>query len=120
MSQVVNAIYEDGVFKPIEKIGSLKTKIVRLEIKSIDEKEPSVQRWMKEMVSKHTRKKITPESIFTNGLNIKDYLNLTEEKREDLWTRWYKESEKKVAKIEAKELKSDRHLKGTVTFCLVL
>lgn len=107
MSHVINAIFEDGVFKPTEKIESLKGKFVKLEILSIDEKEIPVQQWMKKMMDKHTEQKITPESIFADGLTIKDYLNLTEGEQESLWNKWYNESKRKTAKIEAKELKVD-------------
>jgi len=107
MPHVITAIFEDGVFKPTEEIGSLKGKFVKLEILPIDEKEIPVQQWMKKMMNKHTEKKITPESIFADGFTIKDYLNLTEGEKESLWNKWYNESERKSAKIEAKELKVD-------------
>jgi predicted DNA-binding antitoxin AbrB/MazE fold protein len=107
MSHVITAIFEDGVFKPTEEIGSLKGKFVKLEIVPIDEKDMPVQQWIKKLMDKDSRKKITPESIFADGLTVKDYLNLTEGEKESLWNKWYNESKRKSAKIEAKELKVD-------------
>ena len=107
MSHVINAGFEDGVFKPTEEVVSLKGKFVKLEIMPIDEKEIPVEQWMKKMMSKHTEKKITPESIFADGLTVKDYLDLTEGEKESIWNKWYNESKRESAKIEAKELKVD-------------
>ncbi|HEX9974339.1 MAG TPA: antitoxin family protein [bacterium] len=104
MSQTITAIFENGVFRPIEKVDNIRTRFVKIEIKPADEDEPSIQEWLKNITSRFSNKKITPDTIFADDLTVKEYVKLSEAEKEKLWDNWYQESRKGRKEIIAKEL----------------
>jgi len=104
--RIVRAIFEDGVFKPIEKIDFLKAKYVKLIVESVEEKEESTKEWAEKIMTFVSKgKEVTLDSQFAEGLSVRQYFTLTEEQREKLWQRWHAESEKEVEAIQGRELR---------------
>lgn len=106
MSQTITAIFENGVFRPINKVDYIKTRFVNIEIKPADEQQPSIQEWLKNMMSRFSDKKITPNSIFADDLTVKEYLELSEQEQDKLWDKWDRDSNKRAKAIVAKEPKN--------------
>jgi len=69
----------------------------------LSERSQPVQEWMKNISTELSRKKITLESMFADELTIKEYFELPEKQKDRLWKKWYKESEKRVKRIKAKD-----------------
>jgi|GEM_PF-6397896 len=106
MSKVIEAIFEDGIFKPLDKVDFLDTKWVKLRVEPIGKNEEPIRLWAKNLIQNVSgNQKRDLDAEFAQGLSIRQYFAMNEEQREKLWEKWYQESERKGENIEAVEIK---------------
>lgn len=93
MPHAVQALYEKGVFKPIESIQLREHTRVRLIVEALGEGKESPEDWARRMLATFGQKASgSLDDPFGGGLTVKEYLALPEPTRRALWDRWYQEA----------------------------
>ena len=93
MSHAVNAIYEEGVFKPTESVRLREHTRVRLTVEALGEGRESPEEWARRMLATFGHKaSVSLDDPFGGGLTVKEYLAHPEPTRRSLWDRWYQEA----------------------------